>query len=331
MSDAASAVLVAAIEGLALTTEEERFFVEERPAGLTLFRRNIPQDDHLKLSVLCQKLQSMRSSNEAPLVIAVDQEGGRVSRFGPTFPNLGPPQYIEGGRSDSNALMTLQNYGSKVGQELLAVGVNVDFAPVLDILTNSINHAIGDRVFGVTADDVTARAGAFFLGLESSKVFGCLKHFPGQGDAGFDTHASGAKIDQSFQTLWQREIAPFRALMHKASLVMVSHCQYPVFCDFEASRSRAIIEDLLRGRLGFTGVVVSDDLNMGALPQQIQDWQAALLDSMAAGCDMLLVCRHLERAYAALDALRREAARSPAFSARLELAASRVSAFRRKI
>lgn len=329
MKDAASAVLVAAVEGLDLAPDEERFFREESPAGVTLFRRNIPQQLYQGVAHLNQKIQDTRPSGDPPLIIAVDQEGGRVSRFPSTFPNLGPAMTLEDGKVDEVSLRRIRNYGQAVGAALKSVGVNVDFAPVVDVLSEPSNHAIGDRCFGVTAEDVSRRAEAFLSGLQSERVMGCLKHFPGQGDARVDTHLGSAFIDVNLQTLINRELFPFKALAQKCHMVMISHSIFPVLSDIEASRSRVIIMDWLRIRLGFRGVVVSDDMNMGALPQDIADWKDALVDAVAAGCDALLVCKGLDRCIAALDALRTEARRSAAFAARLEDAASRVTSMRR--
>lgn len=328
MADAASSVLVAAVEGMTLTPEEERFFREESPAGVTLFKRNIPQDDYSRLRELTRGLQSTRSSGEAPLVIAIDQEGGRVSRIGPPFPNLGPALKIMSGSVDPSSLKVLNDYGQTVGQELNAIGVNVNFAPVLDILTEPSNTAIGDRCFGTEPEQVWRRAGAFLEGLQAASVLGCLKHFPGQGHARVDTHEGTAIVDVGLQTLLVRELEPFRRLIPRAQMVMISHSIFPALCDHEASRSTVIINDWLRTRLGFRGVVVSDDMNMGALPQDTQQWATALVDVLLAGCDMLLVCRHLDRCKLALEALRRESARSRAFKLRLEDAAQRVTSLR---
>ena len=331
MRDAASAVLIAAVEGLELTPDEERFFREESPAGVTLFKRNIPQEDFTKVSLLNHALQASRPAGDPSLVIAIDQEGGRVSRIGAPFPNLGPAMNIADGRTDADALSLISRYGKDVGRTLRDIGVNVDFAPVLDILTEPTNHAIGDRCFGITAEQVTPRAGAFLEGLQSERVLGCLKHFPGQGHAGVDTHLGSAVIDVSLQTMISRELVPFRELVSKCPMVMISHSIFPVLCEHEASRSERIIMDWLRIRLGFKGVVVSDDMNMGALPQDVAEWKEALIDAVMAGCDALLVCRHLDRCYVALEALRKEARRSPAFTVRLEDAAWRVTKMRKMI
>lgn len=330
MRDAASAVLVAAVEGMDLTPDEERFFKEESPAGVTLFKRNIPQDDYHKLTALTMRLQSSRSSADPPMIIAIDQEGGRVSRIGSPFPNQGAALNIAGGGVDKNGLDVIRAYGALVGSELIKLGVNVNFAPVTDIHTEPTNISIGDRCFGHTAEQVTLRAGAFLDGMQSSHVLGCLKHFPGQGHARVDTHEGTAIIDVNLQTLLARELEPFKRLRAQAKMVMISHSIFPALCEREASRSRVVIMDWLRTRLGFTGVVVSDDMNMGALPQDVDNWKAAMVESLAAGCDMLLVCRHLPRYVMALEALRNESAKSSAFRSRLEDAASRVTKLRRQ-
>lgn len=331
MRDAASAVLVAAVEGMDLTPDEERFFKEESPAGVTLFKRNIPQDDHHKLTALTMRLQGTRSSGEPPMIIAIDQEGGRVSRIGAPFPNEGAALNIAGGGVDQHGLKHIRSYGAIVGSELGKLGVNVNFAPVADIHTEPTNISIGDRCFGHTAEQVTLRAGAFLEGMQSSHVLGCLKHFPGQGHAKVDTHEGTAVIDVNLQTLLTRELEPFRRLLPLAKMVMISHSIFPALCEREASRSRVVIMDWLRTRLGFTGVVVSDDMNMGALPQDVENWKSAMIDAVAAGCDMLLVCRHLPRYIMALEALRNESAKSAAFRLRLEDAASKVIKLRREL
>jgi beta-N-acetylhexosaminidase len=331
MRDAASAILVAAVEGLVLTPEEDIFFREESPAGLTLFKRNVPQEDYKQLSLLTTALQATKSGGDPPLVIAIDQEGGRVSRIGRPFPNNGPALGLADGEVNSASLISINQYGAVVGAELKALGVNVNFAPVVDIHTEPLNVAIADRCFGTTPEQVSLRAGAYLEGLQSESVLGCLKHFPGQGHARVDTHQGKAVIDVSLETLLSRELEPFRRLLPKASMVMISHSVFPALCSQEASRSPVVIQDWLRRKLGFEGVVVSDDMNMGALPQDTQSWKAALIDAVAAGCDMLLVCRHLDRCRLALEALRREKARSAAFCVRLENAAERVTRLRKSL
>lgn len=332
--DAASAVVAGAFESMTLSSEEAAFFSSEATAGVTLFRRNIPQDQtcYSATAAMLKKLQALRPAGDPPLLIAIDQEGGRVARMPRAFfPDLGAAQRICRGQSDPAALAVLEAYGMEVGHALRKAGINANFAPVLDILTEPSNTAIGDRVFGIDPEPVCLRAGAFLDGLQSTGILGCLKHFPGQGDAKVDTHLGSAVIDLPRSLLDKREFIPFRGMIHRVEMVMVSHCIYPQLSRKEASRSPEIIGDLLRQEMGFEGVVVSDDMTMGAIPQDEKAWQQALIESILAGADLLLICRHVERCRMAIAALRVEAARSPAFKAALEGAARRVMALRARL
>jgi beta-N-acetylhexosaminidase len=330
VSDAAADIVLAAIEGAELSPDERAFFQRECPAGVTLFRRNFAQGPD-GCRALVRELQSLRRAGAPPVIVAVDQEGGRVSRIAPPFPDRGPAQALAGGRSDPAALAEIESYARTVGTELLGLGINVNFAPVVDVLCEPANLAIGDRAFGEHADAVVARAGAFLRGLERSGVLGCLKHFPGQGAARVDTHVGRAVVDVPRECLDRRELAPFRALLPDASLVMLSHCVYPGLDGCEASRSRPIIRDLLRAALGFEGAALSDDMNMGAVPQDESAWTEALIAAVEAGVDLVLICRHLERARLAVDALRERARLSRAFGRRVEEAATRVRRVRRRL
>jgi beta-N-acetylhexosaminidase len=230
-----------------------------------------------------------------------------------------------------SALAQIRGIAQDVGSELASLGINVNFAPVCDVLTEATNTSIGDRAFGVTPDSVTSRAGSFLEGLHEAGVLGCLKHFPGQGAATVDTHVGGATVALTRHELEQTHLPPFRSLLPFAPMVMISHCIYPALGPGEASSSKAIITGLLKDELGYNGVVVSDDMNMGAVPQDPAHWQDAIINSVAAGVDMVLVCRHLERYELAHEALTREASRSSAFRERLEDAASRMTSMRKHL
>ena len=328
--DAASAIVVVAVEGTALTADERAFFETEVPAGVTLFRRNIAPR-FAEVRSLIGELQATRAAGSPPLVIAVDQEGGRVARLRTPFPDAGPAYELAGGGHDEGALAFIENYGFALGATARTLGFNVDFAPCVDVRTPATNDAIGDRAFGSTPEAVTRRAGAFLEGLQAAGVLGCLKHFPGQGAAREDTHSHMAVIDSSREVLWVRDLAPFQALMAAAPMVMVSHCTYAALDTQPAGRSRAIVEDLLRRELGFDGVVVSDDMNMKAASLEDTGWQQAIVDDVGASVDMLLVCRDLDRAKRALEALRGAAERDPRFDTRLSEAARRVAGLRRRL
>ena len=330
--NAAATVLLGALEGTRMTAAETRWLSKDGPSGLTLFKRNVTADFSRELSALNAAAQHCRPAGAPQLIIAVDQEGGRVSRIPAPFPNLGPAMTLFTDLSGPAAATALTQYGSLVGAALKALGINTNFAPVADILTRPTNDAIGDRAFGLDAATVTARAGAFLQGLQSAGVAGCLKHFPGQGDAGADTHYQGATIAVDRAALWDRELAPFRALAVGTPMVMVSHCIFSAYDeDKPASLSSRIMTDLLRKELGYRGLIVSDDMNMAAIVQDDQAWCEALAASLVAGADLLLVCRHLERIERASEYFHAESQRSSAFAAVLYDRATRVYSWRKRL
>ncbi|MFY7929329.1 MAG: beta-N-acetylhexosaminidase [Oligoflexus sp.] len=322
------AVVLAALEGVDLSPEERTCFEQVPPAGFTLFRRNLSSSYH-RILQLCRSIQALSST---PLIIAIDQEGGRVARLRSPFPDQGPALGLMQGSADAEALLAIENYAFVVGASLLRLGVNVDFAPVLDILTREDNLSIGDRCFGRDPETVVLRAGAFLRGLQGAGVWGCLKHFPGQGDAGFDTHESGARIDADRALLQSRELLPFARLMPECPMIMISHATYPALdAERPASLSPKIMQTLIREQLHYRGLIVSDDMNMKAIDQSREPWCAAIIAAVAAGVDLILVCRELDRYRWAVEALSREAQRSPAFYRRLEEALQRVHALRSRL
>jgi len=332
MADAAAAVILGALEAGSLADDERRFLAQEQPAGLTLFARNIPPESEGGLAPLTKELQALRRPGSLPMIIAIDQDGGRVARLKGDFPNAGPALELEEGRRDAKALAGLVAYGERVGSSLRELGVNVNFAPVVDVLTEASNHAIGDRCFGKEPESVRLRAGAFMTGLQRSGVFGCLKHFPGQGAATVDTHAGQAVIDKSLAELEACELYPFRALLAQTPMVMASHCVYPQLDPaHEASLSPRILKGLLRDRLGFRGLVVSDDMTMGAIVGKEAAFGESIVAAVAAGVDLLLVCRGLRVWQESLEALRHAASQSSEFRLRLAEAAERVQGLRAQL
>jgi beta-N-acetylhexosaminidase len=168
-------------------------------------------------------------------------------------------------------------------------------------------------------------------GMKSTGLLTCLKHFPGQGHADIDTHKGTAVVDVSEHELMKRELFPFVSLHKVAPMVMVSHCIYSHLDSQIASMSRVIMTELLREKVGFQGVIVTDDMTMGAIPSDTQSWKEAIVTSVAAGADLVLVCEGLDKWQIAIDALRIEASRSKSFDRRLNAAASRVSHMRQTI
>lgn len=329
MQDYAPQILLGSLQGKSVSTEERMFLEQEQPAGVTLFARNLDSNDPAQVQELTKEIQSFRSKSYPPFIIAIDQEGGRVRRLKDPFPNLGPALHIDKGSTDPKTIERIFEYGLRVGQRLRELGINVNFAPVLDSLSNPKNEAIGDRAFALDPKKVITRAGAFLKGLQNAGVYGCLKHFPGQGDADYDTHLQGASIDANIELLEQRELVPFKHLLDKAQLVMISHCIYPALDDKEASLSSAIMNDLLREKLKFSGLVVSDDMTMGAITKKPKPWENLLIESVRNGSDLALICNKLEAWIKAITAFRQEAKQDPSFYISMKKSADKVLAFRK--
>lgn len=329
----ASAIVVGALEGTQITHEESQFLSKHPLGGLTLFTRNIPThfQDLLPLIHHFRRLVAEAGAGSLAPIIAIDQEGGRVRRLKEPFPDWGPA-LTWGTRQDKVPATTfIHNSAFCLGQLLKSLGVNVDFAPVLDCDTEPLNSAIGDRCFGRTPEEVIPRAEAFLSGMQSTGVMGCLKHFPGQGDAKVDTHLGTAVVPYRFDELMARELKPFIALMPQCPMLMLSHVIYPEIDSVPTSMSTVWMQDILRKRLAYQGVLVSDDFNMGAIAQDDASWGEAVVAAVAAGIDLLLVCRHLSRQELAVSILAREAAKSRVFAQRLEDAALRVKRLRERL
>ena len=326
-ADAASAVILAALEGTTLSSEESTFLCSEGLAGFTLFRRNIPTENLAKLKTFITSIQAY-SPDERPFLIAIDQEGGRVRRISHPFPDPGPALHLASGQGDSKSLAFVRDTAYLQSRLLLDFGINVNFAPVCDVLTENSNEAIGDRAFGDSPELVASRALAYLQGMNEAGILSCLKHFPGQGDAGEDTHLSQSLIQATRMQLDARELIPFQACLADCPMVMISHASYPALDQGPASLSPKVIQKLLREELGFKGLVVSDDMTMGAMPSSDQAWVAAIVESIRAGTDLILICKDLPRVARVLNALREEAKQSMGFAHRLQEAADKVNALR---
>lgn len=248
-------------------------------AGVALFKRNIL--DRNQLAELCRSIRLAAQPSGLTPIIAVDQEGGRVQRLrdvGPRFPSM---------REVDDPL----GAGEAIGRELALLGFNLDFAPVLDVDSNPRNPIIGDRSFSADPDVAAARATAFYKGLGSAGIAGCGKHFPGHGDASADSHLELPVIDVGPDVLAMRELKPFAAAVEAGfGMFMTAHCLFPsIDPDLPATLSPSFIRPLLRDRLHFDGVVITDDLGMKAISDRFPPRRIIEL-GVAAGVDLFLHC-----------------------------------------
>jgi beta-N-acetylhexosaminidase len=262
-------------------------------------------------------------------LVTVDQEGGLVQRVRAPATQW-PPMLAHDGLPAGDDERVAESVGRALGDELRALGFDVDFAPVLDVHTNAANPVIGERAFGRDADTVARRALAFARGLDAAGVIACGKHFPGHGDTDTDSHLELPRVDHDWERLERVELAPFRrAAAAGLPMIMTAHVVFAAL-DRErpATLSPAVVDGLLRGKLGFRGVVVSDDLDMKAIAEHFGADQAAVA-AVRAGCDVLLLCRDPHNQQLAEEALVREAERDSGFRARVAEAAARVRELKR--
>lgn len=269
-----------------LTDHDRRLLGRLRPAGVVLFRgnfqRDVPNVPYEEWTARLGRL--LRDAREAigreRILVGIDHEGGTVHRPPPPITHYGFAREWAGQAG---------NVGRAMGIELRSLGINVDFAPVVDIHSNPANPVIGPRAFGTTAGEVSTAAGDFLRGLQSEGVLGCLKHFPGHGDTGVDSHHTLPVLDLAPETLRDRELAPYRALLTDARLVMTAHILFPRLDDRPATLSEPILGGLLRDEIGFTGAVVTDDIGMAAISKLYEDPGAAP-QTLRAGADLILIC-----------------------------------------
>ena len=251
--------------------------------GVTLFKRNIEAPE--QVAELNHDLQSL--SSELPLWVAVDQEGGRVARLHAPFTEWPPMATL--GRSGDDKLA--YRFAAALAMELKAVGITLDYAPVLDIHTNPRNPIIGDRALGEDAETVASLGAAVIRGFQDNGVAACGKHFPGHGDTSVDSHLALPIVEHPPDRIRRVECVPFReAILADVAFIMTAHVLVPSIDEEKpATLSRRIVQALLRDELQFPGVIVSDDLEMKAIAKTYTVPQAAV-EAIAAGCDALLVC-----------------------------------------
>lgn len=312
----AGRVLMVGLPGTALDGETAERIRALAPGGVILFRRNLESPEQT-----ATLLQEVRRLLPSPTLLALDQEGGRVSRLEPWIgPTPAAALLARGGEGPA------RRFGEATGRILSGLGFNVDFAPVVDLCGPEATNGIGDRSWSREPSETSRLAGSFLAGLQGSGVAGCLKHFPGLGDSRVDSHVSLPTVARSLSRIEQEDLLPYRELGPDAACVMIGHGHYPALdagAPLPASCSSRVVSGLLRERLGYRGLVVTDDLEMGAVTGRDRDGAAAL-EALAAGCDLLLYCSDLERAEIAARKIARSAEREPQLALRLESAAAAV-------
>ena len=272
--------------GTTLTAEEGAFFRETRPWGIILFARNIETRDQVR--ALTDALREQ--SENAHLPIFIDQEGGRVARLRPPLVRAHPPArvYSEMFAQDAEIACEAAYLGAMLlAHDLYELGITANCAPCLDLRLLGMSHVIGDRAFGDDGETVRQLASAFYEGLRAGGVVPVIKHLPGHGRAMVDSHLACPIVDTDLGTLEATDFVPLIAL-NSASMGMTAHITYSALDDGTVSTlSRAVVTNIIRGRIGFDGLLMTDDLSMKAL---VGDFSELTGQALAAGCDIILHC-----------------------------------------
>ena len=293
-------MVIIGLDGYTMDDNTRKMIGDDRVGGFILFGENVKSSD--QLLALVNSLKSTNSKNKLPLFISVDQEGGRVNRMPAEFKNFPANQTI--GKVNNGDFS--YEIGSILGEEIKALGFNMDFAPVLDINSNPKNLVIGDRSFGTNAEVVSNLGIKTMKGIQTSGVIPVVKHFPGHGDTSVDSHIGLPSVDNDMNRLKSFELVPFNdAIKNGADAVMVAHIVLnKIDSQNPASLSKTIITDILRTQLNFNGLVITDDMTMGAIVKNYTISNAAI-KSVNAGSDIVLVCHGHDNEVAVIDALKK--------------------------
>jgi len=293
-----------------------------QPAGVILFARNINSvAQTYTLLRECQKCVS------TPLFACVDLEGGTVDRFRKVLGAAPSPAEVFA--TGSRALF--RRHGHVIGENCRALGFNVDFAPVLDLAFEASRAVMSSRSVSDDPNKVVIYAREFLRGLGDAGLLGCGKHFPGLGEATLDTHHELPSVNKSLRKMWEQDLVPYRTMQHELPMVMVSHAAYPAVtkAGTPASLSKKWITDILRKKIGYRGLICSDDLEMGGVLAAAPVEQA-MIGHIRAGGDLGLICHQEDFILRAHEALLREVERGRKFARRVQESAQRVLAFKKK-
>lgn len=292
-------MLIVGIEGYEMDEGTEQMIEELHIGGFILFGRNISNPE--QLLDLNNSLKAANSINKIPLFISVDEEGGRISRIPKVIKNL--PTSKDIGKQNNEAFS--YEIGMLLAEKVSAFGFNMDFAPVLDINSNPKNPIIGDRAFGSKAEVVRDLGVQTMMGIKSGGIVPVVKHFPGHGDTSVDSHVGLPSVENDLERLKSFELIPFKAAIDNgAECVMVAHILLSkIDAENPATLSKIIITDVLRNQLNFEGVVITDDMTMGAITKNY-DLAEAAVQSVNAGTDIILVAHKYENALGTMKSLK---------------------------
>ena len=315
-------LLIIGFDGTEMSPALASLLTRVQPAGVILFARNITGGEQTY-----KLLKDCRACVSEPLFTCVDMEGGRVDRFrnvtGPT------PSAADVFATGNRQLY--RRHGKVIGESCRALGFNTDFAPVVDLAFAASKTVMSSRSVSDDPKQAVIYAREFLAGLRSANVIGSAKHFPGLGEANLDTHHELPSVNKPWKKLWAEDLYPFRTMRRELPMILIGHANYPAVThdDGPASLSRKWITDVLRKRIGYRGLVVSDDLEMGGVLKAGPIEQSSV-EHIRAGGDLCLICHIEEYVTRSYEELIKTAEREPKFARRAKESSAHVRAFKKK-
>lgn len=292
--------MIMGVQGPTLSPDEVDFIIKNNIGGIILFKRNLESPKQVR--ELTASLQALRkkSADQAPLFISVDMEGGRVHRMKPPFTQW--PALAHVGKIDSTSVAF--RFAQAMGEELRSVGVNLDFAPCIDIFTNPANTVIGDRSLSASPEAVARLGSALVRGYIKADIIPCAKHFPGHGNTLLDSHEALPIEEKTIEELEATELEPFRKIFRaRLEFVMAAHLKFPkIDPDWPVSLSEIFLKKVLRERLRYRNLIITDDLDMKALTTNY-DKASIAVRTLQAGANVLLYCNEPDSPKIAIDAI----------------------------
>ena len=315
-------LLIMGFDGLEMDAHLRTTLSTLQPGGVILFARNIEEPGQT-----WRLLRDSQATTPMPMFLCVDLEGGTVDRL----KNVIAPAPSVRDVFSSGERKLFRMHGHLLGLEARALGFNTDFAPVFDLGLADSQNVLGTRTASANPQDVIIYARECLKGLKAANMLGCGKHFPGLGEANLDTHHELPSIRKPWKKLWAEDLLPYRELHRQVPFVMVAHAAYPDVTknNLPASLSKKWMKDILRDRIGFRNLIISDDLEMGGV-LAAGSIEEVSVETLRAGADMFLVCHNQELVWRGYEAVLREAEKDRKFAAHVAHAARRVMQLKRR-
>ena len=318
----AGQLLIMGFDGLEADAHLRTTLNTLQPGGVILFARNIEAPQQI-----WKLLRDAQSTTPVPMFLCVDLEGGTVDRLKKV---IAPAPAVEDVFQTGNRKLW-RMHGNILGLESRALGFNTDFAPVFDLGLPPSRSVLTSRTASANPKEVISYARECLRGLKTAKVLGCGKHFPGLGEANLDTHHELPVIYKPWKNIWAEDLLPYRELHRQIPFVMVAHASYPEVTrdTMPASLSRRWMKDILRDKIGFRNLIISDDLEMGGV-LAVGPIEEVAVETLRAGADMFLICHNQELVWRGYEAVLREAERDRKFAVHVQQAAKRVLALKKR-